>query len=147
LLQPENFVNPQNPPEQVQLQLDGYKATLAMFLVISSFSNFEAYIDNLMSEIFDLHVAPDEFTDLSRKRATRHVTNPSKEILTSKRKLQEPAKAHLTQKYKKHSAILSRHGFRFPSELFSPYGIQCAIRAKGNLKSVNIPTFLKEAFH
>jgi hypothetical protein len=124
-----------------------YQESLARMIVITLFSYFEAYVKGLLTEIVDFHGGPTTFQATADKRAKAFVANSSQTIIDSKRKLQERSKAAKIQSYRKHSAILVKEGFRFPSELLAPYGVKNLIqkaKPKGS-KAFEIPELLRDA--
>jgi len=111
------------------------------------FSYFEAYVKTLLSEIVDFHGGPISFQATADKRAKLFLKTPSKAIVDSKRKLQEPAKKKNRALYEKHSALLVKSGFRFPSELLAPYGVRNLIqkaKPKGS-KAYELQVLIGEA--
>jgi hypothetical protein len=132
------------------IQLTAYAATyqdaLARMIVITLFSQFEAYVTGLLSEIVDFHGGAAKFQATADRRAKGFLVSISTEVTEAKRKLQEPAKAKNAQSYKKHSATLVKNGFRFPSELLAPYGVKNLIqksKPKGS-KAYEIQELLRD---
>lgn len=124
-----------------------YQESLARMIVITLFGYFEAYVKGLLTEIVDFHGGPTTFQATADKRAKAFVAHSSQAIIDSKRKLQEPTKAAKIGSYQKHSAILVKQGFRFPSELLAPYGVKNLIqkaRPRGS-KAYEIPVLLRDA--
>ncbi len=73
--------------------------------------------------------------------------NSSQVVIDSKRKLQEPSKPKNKESYEKHSAVLVKNGFRFPSELMAPYGVKNLIqkaKPKGS-KAYEIQILIRDA--
>jgi hypothetical protein len=124
-----------------------YQETLGRMIVITLFSYFEAYVKGLLGEIVDFHGGATTFQATADKRAKAFVANSSQAIIDSKRKLQEPSKAAKIESYRKHSAILVKQGFRFPSELLAPFGVKNLIRKSKptGSKAFEIPELLRDA--
>jgi hypothetical protein len=121
--------------------------SLARMVIITLFSYFEAYVQGLLVEIIEFHGGALKFQATADKRAKSFVTNTSQAIIDTKRKLQEPPKAGKVESYKKHSAVLVKHCFRFPSELLAPYGVRNLNRKakpKGS-KAFEIPELIRDA--
>lgn len=124
-----------------------YQIALSRMIVITLFSYFEAYVQELLSEIVDFHGGAVKFQAIADRRAKEFVAASSAQIIESKRKLQEPEKGSKKLSYQKHSAKLSSLGFRFPSELLAPYGVKNLIkksRPKGS-KAFEIPELIRDA--
>jgi hypothetical protein len=90
----------------------------------------------------DLHGGEAQFMKLAKRRVEHFMSTQSLEIRRHKMKLQEPIKRSKVEKYTKHSAELSKLGYRFPSELLSCYGLQMIIDKTKHLKANEIPEIL-----
>ncbi|HQS19424.1 HEPN domain-containing protein [Reyranella sp.] len=100
-----------------------YRGDLGRTTLVAIFSYFESYVKEVLSEIISFHGGAKELKALALARSTKFLTKPPADILSSKRKLQEPAKKELKFKYQKHSKTLDNKGFKFPSELLAHFGV------------------------
>lgn len=124
-----------------------YQESLARMTVITCFSYFEAYVKGLLPEIVEFHGGPVKFQATADKRAKSFIAKSSQTIVDNKRKLQEPATGAKIWRYKKHSAVLVKQGYRFPSELLAPYGVRNLIqkaKPRGS-RAFDIPELLSDA--
>lgn len=145
-LKPDHFKGVPDGTRLIAYAAD-YQIALSRMIVITLFSYFEAYIQAVLSEIVDFHGGATKFQATADRRAKAFVAASSAQIITSKRKLQEPEKGAKKQSYQKHSAQLSSLGFRFPSELLAPYGVKNLIKKskpKGS-KAFEIPELIRDA--
>jgi hypothetical protein len=101
-----------------------YKESLGRFMLISTFSHFEAYVQDVVSEIFAFHGGIPAFLDLARRRsgvlprAERLAQYPEIKALSESRKQGKEGK------YQKSVRTLEGKGFIFPSQMTSAYGIK-----------------------
>jgi hypothetical protein len=145
-IKPDHF---KGTPDTTQLlsYASVYEESLSRMIVFSLFSYFEAYTKGLLTEIVDFHGGGKSFQATADRRAKVFLANSSQAIIDSKRKLQEPAKGAKKGSYQKHSTVLVKNGFRFPSELLAPYGVKNLIlkaTPKGS-KAFEIPELLRDA--
>ena len=112
---------------------------------VSVFSYFEAFVTSLLSEIVDFHGGATKFQATADKRAKAFLTNSSQVIVDAKRKLQEHGKSKNKGRYEKHSAVLVKSGFRFPSELMAPYGVRNLILKSKGSKAYEIQLLIRDA--
>lgn len=132
---------------QLQQYAGAYQASLSRMIVITLWSYFEAYVMGVLREIIDFHGGDGPFLATAEKRAQSFLKSTTPVVLESKRKLQEPAKPKNKGRYQKHSAVLLKHGFRFPSELLAPYGVKNMIKKSKprGAKAYEIPELLRDA--
>lgn len=147
LPRPDYFTGDKTPPEGVQQRAENYKHTLARYIVISSFSFFEAYIEDAIRELIDFHGGDEQFINTAEQSAKKFLSAMPASIEKHKRKLQEPIKPQKKLKYAKHSQELIDAGYRFPSELLSSYGVRAIIQKLESLKSADIPDLMMQGFH
>lgn len=109
---------------QFQKYATKYQDPLSHMLVFSVFSYFEAFVASLLSEIVDFHGGEAKFQATANRRAKAFLTNSSPLVTDAKRKLETRAKPKNKEIYEKHSSVLVKNGFRFPSKLMAPYGVK-----------------------
>lgn len=146
LPKPDYFDN-NVPLEAVQKRAENYKLKLARYLLLSSFSFFEAYVKDGILEMVEFHGGTDQFINTAERRALSSVDISDENIHELKRKLQEPEKPVKHLKYKKFSRQLANTDYKFPSELLASYGVRFLINKVNNLKSVDIPELLEHGLH
>jgi hypothetical protein len=144
---PDYFPAGKNTPDQLQQQASGYRQKLAAYTLISTFSFFEAFVESAIREMLDFHGGPESFQVKAELKDTHFIENPDSTLETHKQRLRGiPKKAH-EQRYEKHSKELVKAGYRFPSQLFSAYGIKMLVQKLGNMKAVDIPDLLEHGLH
>ena len=146
LPEPDYFEN-NVPLEAVQKRAANYKLKLARYLLLSSFSFFEAYVKDGILEMVEFHGGSDQFIKTAERRALTFVDTSDDNIHDIKRRLQEPEKPVKRLKYEKYSKQLANTDYKFPSELLSSYGVRLLISKVINLKSVEIPELLEHGLH
>jgi hypothetical protein len=148
LHRPDYFKHDKSLPDEIQKKgLATYKSKLSAYMLLSSFSYFEDYVTSAISEIINLHGGEAKFMELAKRRVEKFMSTQTAEIKKHKMKLQEPIKRSKAEKYKKHSAELSKLGYRFPSELLSCYGLQLIIEKTKHLKANEIPEILRKGLN
>ncbi len=143
LVSPDYFKGSSDTLDALLLRSTDYTKALASYVLLSSFSYFEAYVSDAISEMIQFHGGVEKL----EKRARTFITSTPSDILEHKRKLQEPIKPAKVQKYRKHTKALVNIGYQFPSDLLSSYGARVLERKLDNLKAFEIPDLLKEGLH
>lgn len=144
---PDYFVYDKTSREKMREKTANYKSALSSYILLSSFSFFEAYVNSAIKELIDFHGGKTEFIAIAERRARKFMSLTSNEIKNHKRRLQEPIKPSKIEKYEKHTKALKDLGYRFPTELFSAYGVLMLIKKLKRLKSHNIPYLLRDGLH
>jgi len=101
---------------------DEYSQELAHVIVLSVFSQFEAYVRGAISEIYERQGGPEAFVTLAVKQAKRYWASTPSSIANAKRKLLDSDKRNLADKFRKYSKVLVSAGFSFPPDLLAVYG-------------------------
>ena len=142
---PDFFKNDVSNVDHLRVRAKNYKLNLAKYLFISSFSFFEAYIVDLIDETLRFHGGYEFLRERAFSKLQRSLNALSRDGAESKRKLQEPPKNAKKEKYVKYGRRLKEEGYKFPSELFSAYGIEIIGRSlkKNNITPGVIPEVLK----
>jgi hypothetical protein len=122
-----------------------YEHRLAAYLLLTHFSFFEAFIFDLIQEMIDFHGGGDAFTLRSERRAKQFVAPHPAHIAKLKRKLQDSEKSGWRDRYRTYARKLAEEGFRFPGELFGPYGLKSFIAKVKKMKAYEIPSVLVDA--
>lgn len=123
-----------------------YKKVLSRQLILSSFSYFESYIQNVISEVYNFHDR-EEMLALAYSKTKGALDSLSTVEISQKRKLQEYKKKNKELKYKKYIKLLEEGNYKFPTDLFSYYGIKKFFEDAKNMKSVDIPDLLRDGLH
>src|SRR5579871_744556 len=125
-----------------------YKQRLSAYLWLSSFSFFEAFVSGALKELIEFHGGADKFIGSGEKAGHRAITKVQpKEVVASRAGLSGQYVHHKMDRYRKQTRILTEHNYRFPSELFSSYGIRMLVSKAGELKAAEIPDLLTQALH
>ena len=120
-------------------RLVDYKLKLSRYIVLGSFSYFEAYVIDAITEMIEFHGGAEEFIKRTRKKNEEFISSADISTQEHIRKLQEPEKPGKKLKYLKHSKCLIEAGYKFPSGLLAVYGIRSLSEKLKNLRSVDIP--------
>jgi len=122
-----------------------YRKILGRFLVLSSFSYFESYVDDIIEETLEFNGGIESFLESAKVKRSKVVNlDPDMEILV--KKLREYKDNSKNEKYRTAVNILADKNYRFPSELFSVFGLMQIQEKCKNLKSADIPHILNSAF-
>lgn len=140
---PDYFKGNTDTLDALLLRCVGYTKPLASYVLLSSFSYFEAYVSDTIGEMIQFHGDVEKL----ERRSRTFITSTPPDVLAHKRKLQEPIKPAKLLKYRKHTKALVSAGYQFPSNLLSSYGARILERKLDNLKAFEIPDLLKEGLH
>lgn len=120
---PDHFGKPGDFDRLREIRLT-YKKSLGRFMVISAFSHFEAYVQDVVREIIDFHGGTAAFLVLAKRRSGV-LTRPQRiERFPELKPLNEVRKMGKNGKYMKCVQALEGKGFIFPSQMASAYGIR-----------------------
>jgi len=134
-----------NPSELLQ-SASTYEQELAVYVLLSSFSFFEAFVSGAIEELITFHGGADRFQKRAAKRLHERLTIDHKPLQATIVKLRTPEKGSNLDRYRTASQDLSSKKFRFPGELLASYGIKSMIEDLKKLKAVQIPELLQSAF-
>jgi hypothetical protein len=101
-----------------------YKETLGRFMLISAFSHFESYIQDVVNEIFRFHGGITELLAMARRRSGVAMRSDRIGKFPDFKPLNETRKRGKDGKYQKCIQILEGKCFVFPSQMTSAYGIK-----------------------
>lgn len=133
--------------DQLRAFIPDYRKNLGKLMFISSFTYFEAYFKALIEEVLLFHGGQEAFVELSLKKQKRHMNHAEQPLpKSSANKLREYAKKGKELKYISHAKNLEHTDFRFPSELFSTFGIIELGNNYRDLKASQIPHVAKWCF-
>lgn len=124
-----------------------YKEQLASFLTISLFSFFEAYVIDAMKEMFEFHGGVDALQKRAEKKEKLLLAMNDVDIKKAKAVLRGNRNQGHIQRYKKYSKELTDAGYRFPSEMFSSYGVRMLVQKVNSLRAKDIPDLLVNGLH
>jgi hypothetical protein len=142
-LQPPHYFALQNTTQYLRANIATFEERLSSYMLLSLFSFFEAFVKDIVQEMFDFHGGPDKLLALAAKRdQVLSAAAQSAAIQAAKAKLTKNVKGK-HQKYQKYSRILRDTGYRFPSERLSSYGVRMLIDRHKNLRAQAIPDFLE----
>lgn len=125
--------------------MPNYRKTMGRFLVLSSFSYFESYISDIIEESFFINGGSAEFLNASRNKRNDHFVDITS-LNEKAKKLREKKDKSKSEKYRKTINELKRLNYRFPSELFAFYGLFQLQEKLGNMRAVDIPDIMENAF-
>lgn len=147
---PDNFPHDKTDAPLLQKWAQDYSRVLAHVIVLSVFSQFEAYIRGALDEIYTRQGGPEAFVELAMKQAKQYWISAPKNVVEAKRKLRDSDKKNLAQKFRKYSRVLVQSGYSFPPDLLAVYGakrLQEKLSSKGPkaLRAWEIPDLLADA--
>ncbi|MHA7966706.1 HEPN domain-containing protein [Paenibacillus sp. CAU 1782] len=135
-----------NSIEQIRGQAQNYKPELCKYILLSSFSYFEAFVIDIVRELIDFHGGSDAFEGRAEQQNKLAINNQYEKYLKEKVALYKRVPNH-RDRQRSSSRTLIAADFVFPSQLFSSFGIKMLIEQLGNLKSVDIPKYMKRVFN
>jgi len=146
VLQPPHYFAPQNTTKFLRDNITIFEERLASYMLLSLFSFFEAFVKDIVQEMFDFHGGTEMLLTLAAKRdQALSAVGQSHDVQVAKSKLTKN-KQGKHQKYQKYSKVLLDAGFRFPTERLSSYGVRMLIERHKNLKAHAIPDLLVHGF-
>ena len=122
-----------------------YEHSLAAYLLLAHFSFFGSFVLDIIMEMIDFHGGAKEFVNRNERRAKQFVAPHRADIAKLKRKLQDSEKASWRDRYRSYARKLAGEGFRFPGELFAPYGLRTFMLKVKRMKAHEIPSILVDA--
>lgn len=127
-----------------------YDHDLARIIILTVFSNFEAYIRAALLEVYERQGGIDNFIALTEKRSTRYWKSLPPAVAEAKSKLQTVDEKGKADRSRKYSKILAAEGFPFPTDLLAVYGARKLaekLQSKGPkaFRAWEIPDLLTEA--
>lgn len=136
---PDHFGQPGDHSRLKQIK-ESYKDSLGRFLLISTFSHFEAYIQDVVGEIFDFHGGIGSLHSLAKRRSGVETRSDRLRRYPEIKPLSELRKPGKQGKYRKSINQLENKGFVFPSQMASAYGFQKLAEAisKSNFRASRI---------
>lgn len=129
--------------DKLKARAIGYKSKLSKYVLISNFSFFESYINDVINEMIEFHGGREKFLEKAKNRTFDHIVNDSDELEKKRRVIRKPNKVEHYSKYKSTSEYLDSIGYKFPSDMLSTYGIQMLYQKLSNMKSQDIPELLQ----
>lgn len=139
---PDGFIEGNNPPNQLREYSQKYKQQLAGNAIVSLFAFFEAFVKSAVREMIDYHGRDEEFQRKAEQHGRRFLLEDA-DTEKLKQKLRGQLKGSHVQRYRKVTRQLLERGYRFPSELFSSYGVRMLVQRLGNLKAADLPDLLR----
>ena len=93
-----------------------YEQHLASYVLLTHFSFFESFVEDLIKEMIAFHGGESEFISRIENRVGRFLTRQAPDKTKLKRKLQDSDKPEWRDRYRKFSQQLDEGGFRFPGD-------------------------------
>lgn len=134
-----DFFGKTMPHDELRAFSTHYRKTLGRFILLSSFSYFEAYCKSLLEEIVAFHGG------LSRFETRVEYCPTDKDVIRRKRKLQEPLKPGAIDKYRKVARQLRDDRLVFPSERLATFAVREILRRSETMRASQIPEVLDQA--
>lgn len=128
--------------EELRRRIGSAGDSIGKELLISTFSYFEAYVADALTEVLDFHGGADRIATMAKSHDADSIGSCSAAAVVSQKKLldvEDPAKK---EKYLKHLRVLRSEGYPLPSQRLSCFGwLSLANRLK-RMKSHEIPDLL-----
>jgi RiboL-PSP-HEPN len=141
-----HYFAPLNSVKFLRDNVATFEERLSAYMLLSLFSFFEAFVDEIVQEFFDFHGGTEKIIELAASRdSTLAAAAESQNLKKSISRLTKNKKGK-HQKYQKYSKVLREAGYRFPTERFSSYGVRALIDRYNNLKAYAIPDFIEHGF-
>lgn len=133
--------------DQLKKYTYGYKEKLSKYILISNFSFFESYVQNVLKEMIDYHGGRDNFIESAQKRSEAQFDNLTNEMENSRKKLRfkNLVGGHVSQ-YAKASKDLAALNYKFPTDLLSGYGAKMLLQKINNNAAKDIPKLMQDGF-
>ena len=144
---PDHFKQSRNPKPEVARKVPGYQSELARSTLITVFSYFESYVKDALKEVVEFHGGKTKFKGEADRRSKKFINVVMPSVQKSKRKLQDQFDKAKIEKYQKHIRILEGHGFNFPTDLLSHFGVVYLIQKldeRRGMRAWEIPDILEE---
>jgi len=134
--------------DQLKQYASGYKEKLSKYILISNFSFFEAYVQNVLKEMIDYHGGRANFIKSAQKRSEAQFDNLTNEMEDSRRKLRfKNLVGHHASRYAKASKDLIAFNYKFPTDLLSGYGATMLLQKIDNSVANDIPKLMRDGFY
>lgn len=98
--------------------IPNYRKTIGRFLVLSSFSYFEAYVSDVIDELFLINGGDEDFLNVVKDKRGDHFKVVAS-LNEKAKKLREKKDKSKTAKYRKIIDELTKSNYKFPSELLA----------------------------
>jgi len=134
------------PLSQLKSDLSDYQDVLGNQIVLSTFSYFDAYIQDAIKEVIAYHGGTKELLKRARARCLAALNAGGPDVEKAKGKLRDSFKSSKQTTYMAATKTLRAKNYKFPGELMSPYGIACLHNKSKNLKAHEMPTLMRDAF-
>ena len=134
---PDHFGQPGDHKRLKQIK-ENYKDSLGRFMLISTFSHFEAYVQDVVGEIFEFHGGFSALHALAKKRSQVATRSERLAKFPEIKPLSESRKPGKQGKYRKSISQLESKGFVFPSQMTSAYGIKMLSEAISKFRASRI---------
>ncbi len=121
----------------------GYKKMLGRFIILSSFSYFEAYVSEVMQEVLEFHGGEDKFVELAERKRDEGLGYADPNIERLVKMLRERPKKGKRDKYARLNLELNRTNYSFPSDMFSVYGISHLRERLRDLRAAQVPDMIQ----
>ena len=134
---PDHFGQPGDHKRLKQIK-ENYKDSLGRFMLISTFSHFEAYVQDVVGELFEFHGGFSVLHALAKRRSQVEARSERLAKFPEIKPLSESRKPGKQGKYLKNIRQLESKGFVFPSQMASAYGIKMLAEAISNFRASRI---------
>jgi hypothetical protein len=126
-----------------------YKTRLAIYLWLSIFSFFEAYVIGVLDELVEFHGGKSEFIDDSERSVKKKMNTITEDMLEMvyKGKLHRSYDSTKNPKTIMYTRTLLDMGYSFPSEFFSSLGIKFFINQLKEMRAKDIPEIMRDSLN
>lgn len=146
---PHYFQAGTTTPSQLASRAAVYESRLATYVLLSTFSFFEAYVKDALLEMLAFHGGQEAFAQHAASREAAFIASIPPGIDPRVQKLRKRAPTDALTRFSQRKIIegLRESGYRFPSELLGPFGVRMLARQLANFKASSIPMLLTEGLH
>ena len=147
IVKPDHYRFDTSKKDRIQEIMKNYKPHLSSYFMLSMFSFFEAYVKNLLDELYKFHGGEKNWLE----RIKRNISNSRKMVLLKNLIKKEGKLKEYFRKDKKGNYIqsikeLKKNGYYFPTDKFSFYGVSQAIKKTPKLEASELLSFLNKVF-
>lgn len=147
IVTPDNYRFDDSKKDRLKEIMKNYKPHLSSYFLLSIFSFFEAYVKNLLDELYAFHGGEKKWLERIREDISHSKNSLARKgLIKSEGKLKEYFRKDKRGNYISSIKLLKENNYYFPTNKFSLYGVSRAIKRTPKLKASELLGFLEEVF-